>query len=144
MKKKRNTVNDSIFKIIFTLLSCLKHSITTNLNKIHFRSYCNSSYTVCKTFKIFNSKERYTLSYESKKVLQRLFNEYQKDFIVKLRSLRSTDPKAYWSLLNKGCDKSNTVNQKVADFSFRCFFDYLKNLNNVDNNADVVSVIIQL
>lgn len=67
-----------------------------------------------------------------------MFNEYQKDFIVKLRSLRSTDPKAYWSLLNKGCDKSNTVNQKVADFSFRCFFDYLKNLNNVDNNADVV------
>lgn len=78
------------------------------------------------------------MSYESKKVLQRMFNEYQKDFIVKLRSLRSTDPKAYWSLLNKGCDKSNTVNQKVADFSFRCFFDYLKNLNNVDNNADVV------
>lgn len=67
-----------------------------------------------------------------------MFNEYQKDFIVKLRSLRSTDPKAYWSLLNKGCDKSNTVNQKVADFSFRCFFDHLKNLNNVDNNADVV------
>lgn len=63
------------------------------------------------------------MSYESKKVLQRMFNEYQKDFIVKLRSLRSTDPKAYWSLLNKGCDKSNTVNQKVADFSFRCFFD---------------------
>lgn len=78
------------------------------------------------------------MSYESKKVLQRLFNEYQKDFIVKLRSLRSTDPKPYWSLLNKGCDKSNTVNQKVADFSFRCFFDHLKNLNNVDNNADVV------
>lgn len=78
------------------------------------------------------------MSYESKKVLQRMFNEYQKDFIVKLRSLRSTDPKAYWSLLNKGCDKSNTVNQKVADFSFRCFFDHLKNLNNVDNNADVV------
>jgi uncharacterized membrane protein YqjE len=27
----------------------------------------------------------------------------------KLRDLRTSDPKAYWSLLNKGCDKSKTV-----------------------------------
>lgn len=52
------------------------------------------------------------MSYESKKVLQRKFTEYQKDFIVKLRILRTTDPKSYWSLLNKGCDNSNTVKTK--------------------------------
>lgn len=76
------------------------------------------------------------MSYESKKVLQRKFNEYQKDFIVKLRILRTTDPKSYWSLLNKGCDNSNTVKQKVA---VDVFFDNFKNLNDVDNNADVVN-----
>lgn len=76
------------------------------------------------------------MSYESKKVLQRKFNEYQKDFIVKLRILRTTDPKSYWYLLNKGCDNSNTVKQKVA---VDVFFDNFKNLNDVDNNADVVN-----
>jgi hypothetical protein len=35
-------------------------------------------------------------------------------FVNKLRGLRTSDPKAYWSLLNKGCDKSKTVTQKVA------------------------------
>jgi hypothetical protein len=75
-------------------------------------------------------------SKDYKKTLQRKFNEYQKGFIAKLRGLRTTDPKSYWSLLNKkGCNKSNTVQQKVAT---SVFFDHFKNLNKVDNDVDVI------
>ena len=49
-----------------------------------------------------------------KNTLHRQFCEYQKVFIVKLIGLNTSDPKLYWSLLNKGCDKSKNVVQKVA------------------------------
>jgi len=66
--------------------------------------------------------------------LYRQFCEYQKAFIEKLRGLRTSDPKLYWSLLNKGCDKSKNVVQKVA---LDVFFNHFKELNNVVNEVDV-------
>jgi hypothetical protein len=64
-------------------------------------------------------------SKEYKKTIQKQFNEFQKSFVNKLRGLRTSDPKAYWSLLNKGCDKSKIVTQKVA---MNVFFNHFKEL----------------
>ena len=33
--------------------------------------------------------------------IHKQFSKHRKDFIQKLRSLKTTDPKSYWSLLNK-------------------------------------------
>ena len=70
-------------------------------------------------------------SREYKKTLKNQFNEFQKAFVSKLRGLRTTDPKSYWSLLNKGCDKGKNVSQKV-------FYNHFKDLNNVEDDIDAV------
>jgi hypothetical protein len=44
-------------------------------------------------------------SKEYRKTLQKQFKEFQKSFIDKLRSLRISDPKAYWNMINRGCNK---------------------------------------
>jgi hypothetical protein len=61
-------------------------------------------------------------SKEYKQTIQKQFDEFQKSFVNKLRGLRTSDPKAYWSLLHKGCDKSKTVTQKVA---LNVFFNHI-------------------
>lgn len=55
------------------------------------------------------------------------FKLYQKSFGNKLRGLRTTNPKAYWSLLNRDNNSSKTV-QKVA---LNVFYEHFKDLNNV-------------
>jgi hypothetical protein len=79
--------------------------------------------------KVLVSKSR-----DYKNTLHRQFSEYQKAFIEKLRGLHTSDPKLYWSLLNKGCDKSKNVVQKVA---LGVFFNHFKELNMVVNEVDV-------
>ena len=58
-----------------------------------------------------------------------------KDFIAKLRDLSTSDPKAYWSLLNK---KNTTGNNAVQKVALETFYDHFKNLNmtNADNNQE--------
>ena len=73
-------------------------------------------------------------SKEYKKTLNKQFKEYQKSFIDKLRGLRTTDPKAYWSLLNRDSSNSKTVVQKVA---LNVFHDHFKDLNNVQSDVDI-------
>lgn len=63
---------------------------------------------------IENHKVLVSKSRDYKNTLHTQFSQYQKAFIEKLRGLRTSDPKLYWSLLNKGCDKSKNVVQKVA------------------------------
>ena len=65
-----------------------------------------------------------------KTLIKDQFNEFQKAFVSKLRGLRTTDPKSYWSLLNKGCDKGKNVSQKVAR---DVFYNHFKDLNNVED-----------
>ena len=66
--------------------------------------------------------------------MHRQFSEYQKAFIEKLRGLCTSEPKLYWSLLKKGCDKSKNVVQKVA---LGVFVNHFKELNMVVNEVDV-------
>jgi hypothetical protein len=55
-----------------------------------------------------------------------------------LRGLRTSDPKAYWSLLNKGCDKSKTVTQKVA---LNVFFNHFKEMSNMQNDKIILKIL---
>jgi hypothetical protein len=73
--------------------------------------------------------------------MQKQFNEFQKSFVNKLRGLRTSDPKAYWSLLNKGCDKSKIVTQKVA---MNVFFNHFKELSNFSEIDSFITVLYSL
>jgi hypothetical protein len=72
-------------------------------------------------------------SKEYKKTLQKQFKDYQKSFISKLRGLRSTDPKAYWSLLNKNCESGKRV---INDVAIDTFHEHFKKLNNPEVDPD--------
>ena len=47
--------------------------------------------------------------------------------------MRTKDPKAYWSLLNKSSESSKSVVNKVA---LETFYDHFKNLNTIHNDQD--------
>ena len=66
---------------------------------------------------------------EYKKVIKRECKAYQKDFIKKLRTLKSSDPKAYWNILNQKSKLSSST--KLP--SCTTFFDYFNNLQEGDN-----------
>ncbi|CAG2205247.1 unnamed protein product [Mytilus edulis] len=97
-----------------------------NSQFVHRKKYFNSEcYIKRKNYrrsKKYYYRVRSTINYddlvcksrEYKKTLKTQYNESQKAFISKLRGLRTTDPKSYWSLLNKGCEKGKNVSQKVA------------------------------
>ena len=61
-----------------------------------------------------------------KKCINKQFNLYKKDFIAKLRSLKHSDPKSYWSLLNKADNSSSQVMQKVSLETFCGAFQEIK------------------
>ena len=54
-----------------------------------------------------------------KKCINKQFNLYKKDFIAKLRSLKHSDPKSYWSLLNKA-DNSRSTSYAKGFFEILC------------------------
>ena len=56
---------------------------------------------------------------------------YKKDFITKLRSLKHSDPKSYWSLLNKADSSRSGVIQKV---SLETFAEHFEKLNLINTN----------
>ena len=63
------------------------------------------------------------------------FNLYKKDFIAKLRSLKHSDPKSYWNLLNKADIYSSQVMQKVSLETFAEHFKKLNLLNIADADS---------
>ena len=70
-----------------------------------------------------------------KRGINKQFSKYRrKDFIQKLRSLKTTDPKSYWSLLNKANSSSQSkVLQKV---SLDVFAEHFKTLNTTSEIND--------
>ena len=72
-------------------------------------------------------------SKEYKKTLNKQFKLYQKSFVHKLRGLRTTNPKAYLSLLNRDNNSSKIV-QKI---SLNVFNEHFQDLNNVQSDVDI-------
>ena len=83
-----------------------------------------------------NYKFVHNASKAYKKCINKQFNLYKKDFIAKLRSLKHSDPKSYWSLLNKADNSRSQVMQKV---SLESFADHFKKLN-IANTTDTDSI----
>ena len=130
---------------MFVKVSSDKNVLNSKRNncKKYFNSECyikRKAYRKAKKYHyrvrtVDNHNDLVCKSKEYKNVLKKQFNEYQKSFVSKLRGLRTSDPKSYWSLLNRGCDKGKITQQKVA---MNVFFDHFKNLNNVENDVDIV------
>jgi hypothetical protein len=60
-----------------------------------------------------------------KKFLRIAKKRYQKEFNKSLRNLKSTNPKEYWNILNKGCKKTDKSNNIALDV----FMNYFKKLS---------------
>ena len=56
--------------------------------------------------------------------LNKAFNKYQKDMQNKIRSLKSTDPKVYWQIINKSAD--DHTRQEIKKISMQIFVEHLK------------------
>jgi len=78
-----------------------------------------------------NKKSKTEASKEYKKVLRKQHVAYKRDMVKKLRNLKSSDPKKYWSMIcDKGRNNQNAVNIHM---------DVLKNhFRDLSNKEDVV------
>ena len=83
-----------------------------------------------------NNAENYNVVHNSseayKKCINKQFNLYKKDFIAKLRSLKHSDPKSYWSLLNKASNSRSQILQKV---SLEIFAEHFNIANTTDTDS---------
>ena len=73
-----------------------------------------------------------------KKELNKKFNSFNDNVIKKLRGLKHSDPKSYWSLLNKYSSDKKVIINKITNEVFHEHFsnlnaDILRNENDVDN-----------
>ena len=81
----------------------------------------------------FNSVHNASKAY--KKCINKQLRLYQKDFIIRLRALKHSHPKSYWSLLNKADNSKSQVVQKVSIETFAEHFKKLNLKNNNDENS---------
>ncbi|MEW8548127.1 MAG: reverse transcriptase family protein, partial [Candidatus Thiodiazotropha sp.] len=65
-----------------------------------------------------------------KKAINKQFRAYQSDVVKKLRDLQTTNPKAYWSIINRSCDSKKVIN----DISVETFYDHFKGLNQENDS----------
>ena len=97
---------------------CRRHRLQYRRTKNHRRRVNNAE----------NFQFKQEACKANKKCLNKHFNDYKKDFIKKLHSLKNSDPKAYWNLLNKtDSDNSRTI-QKV---SLDAFAEHFRKLNTI-------------
>ena len=78
---------------------------------------------------VHNASKAYTTC------INKQFNLYKKDFIAKLRSLKHSDPKSYWSLLNKASNSRSQILQKVSLETFAEHFKKSNTANTADTNS---------
>ena len=72
-------------------------------------------------------------SKEYKKVLNKSYNDYKKNFIDKIKNLEHSDPKSFWGLINNACSNPKNSDHKVE---LNEFFEHFKKLNESDNQLD--------
>ena len=64
---------------------------------------------------------------EYKRFLRKQKRKYRKEFRKVLKKLRSSNPKEYWSLLNKGANNMN----KIGNITLQAFMQHFKQLGQV-------------
>ena len=68
-----------------------------------------------------------------KKNINWKFKAYKKGIVGKIRKLELTEPKLYWFILNRLCEKSK---QNLNYIAVDTFYEHFKNLNVVDGESD--------
>ena len=71
-----------------------------------------------------HEEEKRTACKLYKQCIKRHYNHHQTAFCNKIRSLKSTDPKAYWKVINDECKES-----EQGGPSCKVFFDFFKDMN---------------
>ena len=79
-----------------------------------------------------NYKNSTNASKAYKRCINKQFHQYRKDFVQKLRSLKTSDPKSYWSMLNKATSSNHSKTMKKK--SLELFAEHFKKLNTVGNS----------
>ena len=69
-----------------------------------------------------------------KKEINMKFHKFKKDLNAKFRNLRTTNPKAYWSLLNKYSNEKSSI---MSDITSEVFFDHFSKLNENDDSDEI-------
>ena len=69
-----------------------------------------------------------------KRGINKQFSKYRKYFIQKLRSLKTSDPECYWSLLNKA--NSSSQSKLLQKILLEVFAEHLKKLNTTSEIYD--------
>ena len=57
------------------------------------------------------------------KELNKAFGDYKHKLVNKIRALKSTNPREYWSIIN-----GTSINTELSNSSLEVFYDYFKNL----------------
>ena len=70
-----------------------------------------------------------------KTAINKQFKSYQNNVAKKLRDLQTTNPKAYWSIINRICDSK----QILSDISADTFLDHFKGLNQ-EQESDFLDI----
>ena len=79
---------------------------------------------------MFNDDEKKSAFKEYKKTIKKECKSYHNEFVKTLRKLRSTDPKAYWNLLNKNKKNNSKTNYPTCSE----FFEHFTKLQECDEN----------
>ena len=118
------------------------HKNNNTENKPWFNKYCErmrSNYIKIKN-KLSKDKTVISISklkYEARKykqTLKKAKKDYYKELATKIRNLRSTDPKAYWNIINKADNKPKNMKCHVEIDNF---FHHFNNLGNDQDTANV-------
>ena len=117
---------------------CNKRKIQPWFNedcKLKRQSYFKAKHN----FRRINSQRNYDEmvlnSTNYKKQIKKEFRMYQNNISNKLMSLRHSDPKAYWNLLNKYSGKKREILKKVSS---EVFYEHFSKLNTVETDEENV------
>ena len=123
-----------------TLRKILKNHGLIKIVKKKEKSYfkARSNYRRCNSNIELDSLKKASKAY--KKELNSKLHKYHKDLNKKIRKLRHSDPKAYWSLLNKYSDNKSETLAKITSEAFFEHFSKLNQNDESDENFDLGSV----
>ncbi len=135
---------DSAKKIGVMKTKCHKQRKRETVNKPWYNNECEFKRNVyltardryARTKTLEDRQAMVLLNKEYKKCLKKAFRQYKVDFNVKLRNMKSENPKVYWQML-----KDHRIEEKIPIESTE-FYEHFKKLNSatidVQEEADVL------
>ena len=91
-------------------------------------------------------QERIRTAKEYKKTVKKGKRIFDSKFANELRNLKSNDPRQFWNLINKNCDKNNVDKLPSCDYFLNMFkaFGNENAHNNNDNEENIEEITLFL